>query len=188
MSTEETKAASIGRWKSISTEIRPSSTKTAEGKTTLFYLARSFELLPGDVFELVVTNYADPYGKVAIAKMDIRGHIEWRGEHGVAPGAQKVDFTADEAYRVTPLVPGFAEILNKYTRGFEEWRVAGTQSILKRAFPPFGLADGQVFREYDLIYVLDKFMFWGARHMDGRGFDTEANRPDTLQIPMVKVG
>jgi hypothetical protein len=28
-------------------------------------------------------------------------------------------------------------------------------------------------------------LFWGARNVDGRGFDTEANRPTYLQIPLV---
>jgi hypothetical protein len=29
-------------------------------------------------------------------------------------------------------------------------------------------------------------MFWGARHVDARGFDTEANRPTNLRIPLVR--
>jgi hypothetical protein len=45
---------------------------------------------------------------------------------------------------------------------------------------------GQIFMEYDLIFVLNGMMFWGARHVDGRGFDTEENRPANLQIPMIK--
>src|ERR1700674_4283224 len=28
-------------------------------------------------------------------------------------------------------------------------------------------------------------LFWGARNIDGRGFDTEQNRPTNLQIPLV---
>jgi hypothetical protein len=48
------------------------------------------------------------------------------------------------------------------------------------------LAEGQVFKEYDLIYLYDGMMFWGARNVDGRGFDKEENRPNNLQIPMVK--
>jgi len=27
---------------------------------------------------------------------------------------------------------------------------------------------------------------WGARNVDGRGFDSEANRPTNLQIPLVR--
>jgi hypothetical protein len=55
-----------------------------------------------------------------------------------------------------------------------------------KAFAPFGLAEGQTFAEYDLIYVYDNMLFWGARNVDGRGFDTEENRPTNLQIPLVR--
>jgi hypothetical protein len=57
-------------------------------------------------------------------------------------------------------------------------------SILRKKFLPFGLIEGQIFKEYDLIYIFNDMMFWGARNIDGRGFDTEENRPTNLQIPM----
>jgi hypothetical protein len=37
---------------------------------------------------------------------------------------------------------------------------------------------------YDLIYIYADLLFWGARNVDGRGFDTEDNRPTNLQIPL----
>ncbi|TDW96669.1 hypothetical protein [Dinghuibacter silviterrae] len=181
------KTASIGKWESIAPEVRPSNTKNADGTLKPFYLRRRFTLQEDDSFELIVTNLADPNGKVPLVAMSIKGHIEWRGDHPIAPGAQKVDFSADEAYTVTPLVQGFADILNQFTKGFNEWKVGDTQSIFKKAFPPFGLTTGQIFKEYDLIYVFNGMMFWGARNVDGRGFDTEENRPTNLQIPMIKI-
>ena len=51
-----------------------------------------------------------------------------------------------------------------------------------------GLAEGQIFKEYDLIFVLNEMMFWGARNVDGRGFDREENRPTNLQIPLIRKG
>ena len=186
MTLNQVKTAATGNWKSITIEIRPGSTKNADGSLNPFYLTRKFSLLRDDAFELTVTNYADPYGNVALAKMFIRGSIIWRGEHPVAPGAQKVDFTADKEYIVTPLVQGFADLLNKYTKGFNEWKIGEAQNILKKAFVPFGLAEGQIFKEYDLIYLYNDMMFWGARNVDGRGFDTEENRPTNLQIPMTR--
>jgi len=66
----------------------------------------------------------------------------------------------------------------------EGWR--STKYCEKKTFPPFGLAEGQVFKECDLIYLYDGMMFWGARNVDGRGFDTEENRPTNLQIPMIR--
>jgi hypothetical protein len=186
MTTEEIKQQCLGDWKSIATEVRPSNSKNPDGTLKPFYLTRQFSFLQGDRFELTVTNFGDAYGKTPLAKMLIKGHILWQGEHPVAPGAHKVDFIADEAYGVTPLLQGFADILNQYTKGFNEWKVGEAQNILRKAFAPFGLADGQVFMEYDLVYLKSDMMFWGARHIDGRGFDTEENRPTNLQIPMVR--
>jgi len=57
---------------------------------------------------------------------------------------------------------------------------------LGKAFAPFGLSEGQIFAEYDLIYLFNDMLFWGARNVDGRGFDKEENRPTNLQIPLVK--
>ena len=116
--------------------------------------------------------------------MSIKGHIEWKGAHPIAEDAQKVDFTADIEYSITPMIQAFVDILNKFTSGFNEWKMGETQNILKKAFPPFGLAEGQLFKEYDLMYIYEKMMFWGARNIDGRGFDSEENRPTNLQIPM----
>jgi len=186
MTTDQLKNTSIGHWESITVEVRPSNAKNADGTLKPFYLTRDFTLLPEDKFELTVTNYADSFGKMPLAKMFIKGHVQWRGEHPISTGAQKVDFTADEEYTVTPLLQGFADILNQYTKGFDEWKVGETQSIFKKAFAPFGLAEGQIFKEYDLIYVLNDMLFWGARNVDGRGFDKEENRPTNLQIPMVR--
>jgi hypothetical protein len=64
------------------------------------------------------------------------------------------------------------------------WKPGESQDILKKAFAPFGLAEGQIFKEFDLIYLHDGLLFWGARNVDGRGFDTEENRPTNLQIPL----
>jgi hypothetical protein len=187
MATELVIKGSLGHWQSIATEIRPSNSKNPDGTLKPLYLTRHFVLSPDDIFELTVTSFADPFGKVPLAKMYIKGHIEWKGDHPIAEGAQKVDFIADLDYAVTPLHLGFVSILNSATKGFNEWKPGESQSIFKKAFPPFGLTAGQIFKEYDLIYLHDGMMFWGARNVDGRGFDTEENRPTNLQIPMTKV-
>lgn len=186
MTLEQVKQTSIGTWQSLAPEIRPSAQKNADGTLKPFYLTREFTYAAGDKFELIVTNFADPYGKVPLMKMTIKGHITWQGPHQIAAGAQKVDFFADEAYSVTPLNPAVATSLNQYTKGFDNWEVNHEQSILGKAFAPFGLSEGQIFKEFDLIYIQSGLLFWGARNIDGRGFDTEENRPTNLQIPMVR--
>jgi hypothetical protein len=179
------KEAALGNWESIAPEIRPS--KSPDGSLKPFYLKRAFKYLPSDRFELEVVNSADPYGAVPLARIRIGGHMQWQGPHPIAPGAQKVDFVADEAYEVTPLAQGFADILNKVASvGYAPWAVNSPQSIFGKAFAPFGLKEGTNFMEYDLVYLRGDLLFWGARNIDGRGFDTEKNRPTNLQIPLVR--
>ncbi len=183
MNLEQLASDLAGTWGSLAPEIRPS--KNPDGTLKPFYLTRTFGYQRGDRFELAVVNHADPYGKVAIAKIDIAGHMTWRGDHPIAAGAQKVDFVADEAYAVTPLVQPFVDILNKVAvAGYVTWEAGKPQSIFGKAFVPFGLREGQHFKEYDLVYLAHDLLFWGARNVDGRGFDTEDNRPTNLQIPL----
>jgi len=178
------KQAMLGNWESIAPEVRPSAAKNADGSLKPFYLKRAFKYLPSDRFELEIINSADPYGAVPLARIKIGGHMLWQGPHPIASGAQKVDFVADESYEVTPLAQGFAEVLNKVAYG--AWAVNTPQSIFGKSFVPFALKEGTNFMEYDLVYLRGDLLFWGARNIDGRGFDTEQNRPTNLQIPMVR--
>lgn len=187
MSTEQTKQALVGRWVSIAPEIRPSAAKNPDGTLKPFYLQRDFTYADGDRFELTILKSADPNGKVVLARIKIAGHVQWRGAHPIAEGAYKVDFVADKGYEVTPLVQGFADVLNRVAgQGYERWDVGGTQSVFGKAFLPFGLVEGKNFMEYDLVYLSHGMLFWGARNIDGRGFDSEENRPTNLQIPLMR--
>ncbi len=139
MSLDQTKDALRGEWVSIAPEIRPSATKNPDGTLKPFYLTRGFKYLGNDRFELTINNSADPYGKVPVVRIYLRGHMHWQGDHPIASGARKVDFVA-----------------------------------------------GRNFMEYDLVYLNRDMLFWGARNIDGRGFDKEENRPTNLQIPLVR--
>lgn len=185
MKLDEIKSALLGTWTSIAPEVRPS--RNPDGTIKPFFLERRFVYGADDRFELTVASLADALGKTKLARIEIAGHMTWRGDHPVAPGAQSVDFAADEAYAVTPLLPPFADVLAKVaTDGYAPWKVGEKQSILGKAFAPFGLAKGAVFKEFDLVHLESGMLFWGARHPDGRGFDSEANRPQNLQIPLVR--
>jgi hypothetical protein len=187
VSVEQTKQALSGEWVSLAPEIRPSATKNPDGSLRPFYLTRLFKYLGDDRFELTITNSADPYAKVPVAKIYLRGHMLWRGDHPIAAGAQKVDFVADEDYQVTPLAQPFADLLNKVAgAGYAKWEVNVPQKVFGKSFAPFGLAEGRNFMEYDLVHLDRGMLFWGARNIDGRGFDKEENRPTNLQIPLVR--
>src|SRR5258706_16448403 len=188
MTPEQIKQVIAGvRWVSIAPELRPSTIKNPDSSIKPFYLSRTFKYSADDTFELEIINSADPYGKIPLVKILIIGHIVWQGDHPIVAGAQKVNFIADMAYEVTPLAQGFADAMNQIaSKGFNKWEVNGTQSIMGKAFAPFGLAEGQTFAEYDLIHVHNNMLFWGARNVDGRGFDKEENRPTNLQIPLIR--
>ena len=69
MSTTNTKKQAAGQWESLSVEVRPGSSKNADGTLKPFYLRRRFKLDTDDRFELVVINFADAYGKVPLAEL-----------------------------------------------------------------------------------------------------------------------
>jgi len=187
MNVEQIKQVLIGDWISIAPEVRPSANKNPDGTLKPFYLKREFKYLAGDRFELNIVNSADPNGEVLIARIALWGHMIWRGPHSIAAGAQKVDFVADEGYEVTPLIQGFADLLNQVAaNGYRKWQVNDMQSVFGKAFLPFGLSEGKNFMEFDLVYLNHDMLFWGARNVDGRGFDKEENRPTNFQIPLVR--
>jgi hypothetical protein len=187
MTLDQIKQSLVGEWISIAPEIRPSAAKNPDGTLKPFYLKRDFKYVAGDRFELSIVNSADANGAVPVARILIKGHMSWLGDHPIAAGAQKVNFVADEGYEVTPLVQGFADLLNQLaSKGFDKWQVNVAQSVFGKSFVPFGLVEGRNFMEYDLVYLAHGMLFWGARNIDGRGFDTEANRPTNLQIPLVR--
>lgn len=188
MTTEQVKQQSVGEWVSIAHEVRPSITKNADGSMKPFYLTRTFKYSEDGKFTLQMINSADAYGKIPLVKIVLKGRTVWQGEHPIASGAQKIDYIADEDYEITPLIKGFADAMNAATsKAFNKWEVNVPQSILGKAFPPFALSEGQIYGEFDLIYILNDMMFWGAKHVDGRSFDKVENRPDNLQIPLVRL-
>jgi len=85
--TEVSKNALLGDWVSIAPEVRPS--KNPDGTLKSLFLTRDFKYADGDRFELIIVTLADPSGHTPLAKLALRGHMFWRGEHPIAPGAQK---------------------------------------------------------------------------------------------------
>ena len=188
MTAQQTQEFIIGgEWKNIAPEVRPGSNKTADGSIPPFYLTRTFKYTAPDQFECAVINYADPNAKVPLVNILIKGHLVWQGEHPIAPDACKVDYVADIAYEVTPLHQGFADAINKAPSDtLNSWELNITQSVLGRSFLPFGLTEGQIYIDYDLIYIFNGMLFNGSKNVDGRPFDKPENRPTNLQLPLVR--
>jgi hypothetical protein len=176
-----------GEWVSITPEVRPGISTTTTGTIKPFYLTRSFKYAAGDKFECTVINYADANGRVPLVKIVIKGHNVWQGEHPIAAGAYSVNYVADEAYEVTPLHQGFADAVNQApAAGLNKWEVNVMQDVKGKAFLPFGLTEGQIYIDYDLIYIYNDLFFNGSKNVDGRAFDKPENRPTNLQVPLIR--
>ena len=176
-----------GEWVSITPEVRPGISTTATGTIKPFYLTRSFKYAAGDKFECTVINYADANGKVPLVKIVIKGHNVWQGEHPIAAGAYSVNYVADKAYEVTPLHQGFADAVNQApAAGLNKWEVNVMQDVKGKAFLPFGLTEGQIYIDYDLIYIYNDLFFNGSKNVDGRAFDKPENSPTNLQVPLIR--
>ncbi len=176
-----------GEWTSIAVELRPSVQKTPAGAPQPFYCTRLFKYSAPDRFECTVMNYADPNGKASLVKIHIRGHNLWQGEHPIAKGAYKLDYVADEAYEVTPVHQGFADAANKFpANDLNHWQIGVTQDVRRKSFPLFGLTEGDIYVDYDLICIHEGMLFNGSKNVDGRAFDKPENRPTNLQIPLIR--
>jgi hypothetical protein len=188
MTLEQTKEfIQGGSWVSIAAELRPSITKSTAGDINPFYCTRLFTYLPADRFECTLVNYLDATGKTPLVRFVIKGHLQWQGDHPVAPGAQKVDYVADEAYEVTPLHAGWVDAVNRIpANGLNKWELNVTQDLKGKAFPAFGLLEPKVYVDYDLIYIFENLLFNGSKHVDGRPFNKPLDRPTNLQVPLVR--
>jgi hypothetical protein len=81
----------------------------------------------------------------------------------------------------------FADILNRAAvQDYAKWEVGETQSVFGKTFPPFGLAAGKELHGIRPSVPHSWYVVLGARNIDGRGFDTERNRPTNLQIPLIR--
>ncbi|MFN8673802.1 MAG: hypothetical protein U0457_17200 [Candidatus Sericytochromatia bacterium] len=176
-----------GEWISITTELRPQEDRTGSGKIAPFYVSRNFQYFDNEKFKGTIISYADPTAKLPLVKFEFLGHLEWKGEHEVAKGAQKIDYVLDEGFKVTPLNKMFSDMLNKFTvEGLNKWEENKTQDILMKEFPLFNIKKGEIVKDHDLIYIFNDMLFMGSKHVDGRGFDKPENRPELLQIPLYR--
>jgi hypothetical protein len=81
-------------WISIATEIRLGIVKTKEGDIKPLFCSRQFIYPGNDRFQLTFINYTDPYGKMPLVRMLIKGHIRFGKAHPIAEGAYELDYVA----------------------------------------------------------------------------------------------
>ena len=102
MTAEQVKQLSVGEWISIAPEVRPSINNNADGSMKPFYLMRTFSYSADGKFILQMINSADAYGKIPLVKIVLKGRTVWQGEHPIAAGDEKIDYSADERLMRSP--------------------------------------------------------------------------------------
>lgn len=185
---EEVKQYALGEWESLSVELRPTEDRTGSGEIEPTWLKRHFKYLEGDQFVGAITLFGDNYGTFPLMEFEFKGDLVWGEAHPIAEGAWSVDYVLNRGFGLTPLSEQAAAMLNQgLPEGMTPFENGIQKDILKKAFPMFHIAEGQVVSDYDLIYFKNGMLFMGAKHVDGTPFDKLENRPHQLQIPLQKV-
>ncbi|MCR9253213.1 MAG: hypothetical protein NXI20_22560 [bacterium] len=184
----EVQEYAIGKWTSLSVELRPTEDRTGSGSIQPTFLKRNFNYLSKDSFIGTITMYADNYGELPLLEFEFKGELKWGNEHPIAKGAWEIDYILNDGFAVTPLNPQAAEMLNAgLPEGMEPFENNVKKDILGQTFPMFHIEKDQIVSDYDLIYFKNGLLFMGAKHVDGTPFDKVENRPHQLQIPLMRV-
>ncbi|MBI2519797.1 MAG: hypothetical protein HYV97_05260 [Bdellovibrio sp.] len=183
-----------GKWVSITCELRFHEIATeSNGKVEATWIKREFIFDGRNNFQGRHTTYDDSLCQSPHFEYYFRGRLEWRGPHETAPTAQKVDFIMDEEFSITPRSRVFIEQMNKLPSGAcgdKKWELNVAQDVLRRPCVLLNTKQGEVVKDFDLIYLSYEgmFLFMGAKqNMDQRFSKDEEHRPKGgLQVPLVR--
>lgn len=188
MSLEEVQDYALGKWSSLSVELRPTEDRAGTGQIQPTFLKREFTFLSKNEFVGIITLFADNYGQIPLLEFEFKGELLWGEKHPIAKGAWNIDYILNKGFGVTPLNEQAAAMLNAgLTEGMEPFSANVKKDILGQAFPLFHIVKGQIVSDYDLIYFKHGLLFMGAKHVDGTPFDKPENRPHQLQIPLERM-
>jgi len=170
-----------GHWQSISCEHRP----PADAPT---YLKRDITMTDG-VIEIEFNQFFDSFCTQPTFIFHFDGEYELVGDSEVAEGAQESVITITEV-GMTPSNEDMAAFFNSAeagTCGAEEWEVGVEQTVTETGCSLFGLPPNLVTVEYELFHIIDNFLFFAARPLDGTFLDAEEKRPGALLQPLMRV-
>lgn len=176
-SLTDLQTALVGTWVSLSIELRPQPAPPGSpGGVAPQFLTREFRYGTDGTFFGSIEMYADPDQTLHLTSLEFGGHLVWHGAHPVAAGAYSVDYVCDTTFSITPRTEGSAGMFNGSDQGPQAPFAVGRQTSM--------LGQGPAIVDHDLLLVRDGLLFMGAKHVDGRQFDSPAARPVALQIPL----
>jgi len=170
-----------GDWESLSCELRP----PAEQPT---YLTRAISFTEIQVAARF-TFYADASCEQALMTWFFSGDYEVLADSAVAQGVVDANLMIN-TLRITPHAAGIVDTLNSSEDGDcgkTLWEADTEQDVTETGCSLFGVTPNQKTTEYELLYTLDDYLFFGTRPLDGSSVDTEDKRPTALQIPLKRV-
>jgi hypothetical protein len=95
---------------------------------------------------------------------EIRFHTT-KNPDGTMNSLYKVDKFKNQTCDNFELDQSFEDAINQIaSKGFDKWEINNTQSEKGKVFAPFGLSDGQIFAEYDLIYLFNDICCFGYKN------------------------
>lgn len=169
-----------GTWESISCEHRA----PADQPT---YLKRHITFEDGTI-GIRFHQFADSFCEEPTFTFFFGGTYEITGASAVAEGAVESIITIDDV-RITPDTEDMVAFFNSAeagTCGAETWEVGVEQSISETGCSVMGVPAGLVTTEYEIFHILDNFLFFAARPLDGSFLDTQDKRPGALLVPLYR--
>ncbi|MEO0911390.1 MAG: hypothetical protein AAFY59_00130 [Pseudomonadota bacterium] len=195
-SLEALKSRVVGHWQSIACEIRPQSNPEDPALAPIpTYLTRDFTYDAEDGFAATITVFADAACTIPAITYDFAGEIQWLGPNPAAPGAHSQNYVLNRALTLTVLAAPMAAQLNQLPEGacgMGSFEVGKARDILGQPCALLKFVEGSAYViDHDFLYVREdtpNMLFMGAKHVDGTGFYTPENRPQTgLQQPLIRV-
>lgn len=170
-----------GHWVSTSVETRPN------GSGGSLYVRRDFQTA-ASTSAAQFTFYADAAGTQPNVVVWLNGPYTLGGPWDKVDGAFTGEFTFSEL-KLTPKSQTFVDLLNGSAAGTcgANWKLGVEQNLTGTAgCLTLGIDLKNKSVEYDIVKRDGDQLFYGARPSDGSGLDTEAKRPTSLQVAVVK--
>jgi hypothetical protein len=176
---ETTRENMIGKWESISGEVRPN---PWGGK---YFLKRYFDNKK-DSANTNLVFYTDETYNVLNMTIQVKGPYHFVQPSEFAKGAVEADFEFS-SIAVTPHNQAMVDMLNGMSAAYlKPWSINLTQQVDTPGHGIMGIIVGE-YKEYDLVKVDGDLLYYGERPADGSAPDKVEKRAKALQVPLKKV-